>query len=249
MEITPELAELLGVYVGDGSMSSSGNGVQITIAAGREEKAWIEHIVTIFEKAFQYRPKFHWSVDVYKVTTRINKICGFFREMGFPVGRKAPTVRVPTAIMETNDMAIRKAFLRGYFDADGCVSFEKGPHVENSKFKRTHHYYPRIAMASVSRDLIYLDIRFLLESIDFSCRIHEDKPRGKIKRATYVLVLKGSQQFERWMVEIGSSNPVHLTKYKVWKKFEFCPTKTTLAQRVAMLSSELDPEFFYENGE
>jgi len=168
--------------------------------------------------------------------------------MGFPVGRKASTVRVPTTIMETNDMAIRKAFLRGYFDADGCMSFEKGFHVKNSKFKRTHHYYPRIAMASVSRDLIYLDIKFLLESINFRCRIHDDKPRGKTKRTTYVLVLKGSQQFERWMLEIGSSNPVHLTKYQVWKKFEFCPTRTTLAQRLAMLSSELDPEFFYENG-
>lgn len=35
-------------------------------------------------------------------------------------------------------------------------------------------------------------------------------------------------------------NPVHLTKYDIWKKFGFCPPRTKLQQRIDILEGKID---------
>ncbi|MDH5443716.1 MAG: hypothetical protein OEX16_05395 [Hadesarchaea archaeon] len=244
MEVTPELAELFGIYVGDGTMSTNniGRGALLSIAAGVNEKEWLEHVANLFEQIFRYRPKVRWNSNVYKIQTGVSKICEFFKRAGFPAGKKASTVRAPKAVMETRNHVIYKAFLRGYFDADGCLCFERNLHGRYVEYKKTYHYYPRILLTSISRDLIVTDIKQMLKLIGLQHNTRERMPGKKEKHKSYVATITGAAQLELWMKEIRSSNPVHITKYQVWKKFGFCPTKTTLEQRLAMLSDELNPE-------
>jgi intein/homing endonuclease len=159
---------------------------------------------------------------VHKIQTGVSKICKFFTEAGLPVGEKVLTIRVPKIIMETVDSVISKAFLRGYFDADGCLLFERarinGRCVE---FKKIHHYYPRIVLCSVSKDLIVVDIKHMLKSAGLRYNICKVVPSGKGKHEGYFATINGATQVELWMREIGSSNPVHSSKYEVWKRFGF----------------------------
>lgn len=165
--------------------------------------------------------------------------------MGFPSGKKVLRVRAPDTIMTSNDWTIRRAFLRGFFDADGSIYFSKDPRIKYCKFKRTHHYYPKVSLASISRGLICADIRKLLS--DFRYGSYKEPPGRKGKHWAYYIVLRGSNQVNLWMKTVGSSNPVHLTKYRVWKQFGFCPPRTTLDQRKAILLGRLDPEAFYQH--
>jgi len=89
--------------------------------------------------------------------------------------------------------------------------------------------------------LIVTDIKQMLEIIGLQ---HNTRER---KHKSYVATITGAAQLELWMTKVGSSNPVHITKYQVWKKFGFCPTKTTLEQRLAMLSGELNPEILVKS--
>jgi intein/homing endonuclease len=255
VDITPELAELFGIYTGDGSMSESAvsndrKSVQLCIGASKDEKEWLVYVACLFQRAFNHHPKIYWNPNwnpnKYAIFMRVSRICDFLNEVGFPIGRKALIARVPKIIVDA-DEDVQKAFLRGYFDADGCLSFERKLKGRAVAFKRTYHYYPRITLASISKGLISTDIKQMLENVDTRYNIRKRKLGEKEKHESYLAVVNGAIQLESWMRKIGSSNPVHITKYNVWKRFGFCPPKTTLNQRLAMLTGKLDPKIFYKN--
>ena len=246
MEVTPELAELFGAYIGEGSISAKkgSNGFQMSIAVGKDTKEWLNYLVNLFEQVFNYRPKLKQYSESCSIRIWDRKICQFFIDAGFPVGKKAPIVRVPKAIMEISDLHNYKAFLRGYFDGEGCLHFSRsyGRYIE---FKKTHHHYPRLLLSSASKYLIVGDIAYMLKYTSLRPVFREIVHEGKLDE--YNITISGAVQLELWMREIGSSNPVHFSKYEVWKRFGFCPPNTTLEQRRKMLSGELDPKVFYKN--
>jgi intein/homing endonuclease len=250
MKITPEVAELFGVYVGDGTMSFNNctkrsKKILLSISASYDEKEWLNHVVNLFERVFLHAPNVLWNSNVYKIQIGVNRICEFFIKAGFPVGEKSLIVRVPSTIIETNDDVIYKAFLRGYFDADGCISFERNPREKYGEFKKTHHYYPRVTLSSVSKDLITNDVKQILKTLGFRFFIREWIPRKVREHKNYVVTVSGVKQLNYWIEKVGTSNPVNFSKYRVWKKFGFCPPRTALKQRKTMLSGELNPEIFY----
>jgi hypothetical protein len=246
MKITPDIGELLGIYVGDGTMSkNSGNGAIVSVSASAEEKEWLEHVVELFGRIFHCHPTVRWHTNMYRIQIGVDKICKFFQEMGFPIGKKTLTVRCPEYVLNIDNVEVFKVFLKGNFDSDGSLCFERNKRY--GEFKRTHHYCPRIFLASISRDFILTDLATMLDALGFRYSVYKKPPGKKGKHPIYVITIKGAEQLDRWMKEIGSSNPVHLTKYQVWKRFGFCPSRTTLNQRLAILSGELDPESFYQH--
>ena len=249
MNITEGLAELFGAYAGDGSMCARkyDNGLILSIEVGREGKEWLDHLARLIEDAFCYYPKVRQLSESYRIQIRASEICEFFRNAGFVVGSKSLIVRAPRMVMEAS-IPIYKAFLRGYFDAEGCLSFKKRSNSErNVDFKKTHHYYPRIMLCSTSRDLIVVDIKYMLEAVNLYYSIYKKVPKEERKHENYNVDINGVTQLEFWMKEIGSANPVQFSEYEIWKRFGFCPPNTTLEQRREMLSGELDPKVFYKN--
>ena len=79
----------------------------------------------------------------------------------------------------------------------------------------------------------------------FRYGLYRGPPCKKGKYWVNYLVLRGSNQVDMWMDKIWSSNPVNMTKYLVWKRFGFCPPRTTLHQRKRILSGELNPHIVY----
>jgi len=98
---------------------------------------------------------------------------GFFRDYDFPRSRKAGIVRVPKQILESNNKAVIKAFLRGLFSTDGCFSFQvdRDPRVEI-----------QVKSEKLRDDFIYLASR-----LGFSFRSYKYLPlRGKNKAPLHV---------------------------------------------------------------
>ncbi len=44
-----------------------------------------------------------------------------------------------------------------------------------------------------------------------------------------------------WFNIVRPKNPIHITKYLIWKKFGYCPQNTTVYQRLKMLK---DTKFY-----
>lgn len=58
MDVTAELAELFGAYVGDGTMSiNKKEEILLLFSASKDEKEWLEHIASLLERASFHRPK------------------------------------------------------------------------------------------------------------------------------------------------------------------------------------------------
>jgi len=106
-------------------------------------------------------------------------------------------VRVPKQILESNDAAIAKAFLRGLFSTDGCFSFQvdRGPRVE----------------IQVKSERLRDDFVDLVGRLGFSFRSYVFiPPRGKNKAPLQVAYTTQMKQVVRWMEEMGSIKDSHL---------------------------------------
>lgn len=226
------------------SAKKGSNGFQMSVEVGKDTKEWLNHLGNLFEQVFHYCPKLKQYSESCSIRIWDRKICQFFIDAGFPAGKKALIARVPKVIMEISDPRIYKAFLRGYFDGEGCLHFRRS-YGRYTEFKKTHHHYPRLLLSSASKYLIVEDIAYMLEYTSLQPVFRERVHKGKLNE--YNITISGAAQLELWMREIGSSNLVHFSKYEVWKRFGFCPPRTTLKQRLMMLSGELDPEIFYGN--
>ena len=139
--------------------------------------------------------------------------------IGFPTGSSGKYV--PSAI-ESSSLKLRKAFIRGVFDADGCLSFSKSTY--------STHKYPSIQIKNKSRPLL-ASVRKTLEGLGFRTSLTKS-------RESWALSTNGVEMLGFWMSVIGTSNEKHLSKYHVWKKLGYCPPGTTTPQRIEMLSKK-----------
>ncbi len=117
--LTPELAYFFGAFIGDGSFNKSDSGrIRITIGKGKEELAQrLSNTVTthfgIIPKLKSYGNVYDWSIQ----SVQIKEWLGF---LGVNKNN-ARFVRIPNFIFKASNKCV-SAFLRGYFDTDGCIN-------------------------------------------------------------------------------------------------------------------------------
>ena len=248
-KMTPELAEIIGIYVGDGYLRYDGKRKELDISGGYEEKEYYDkHVIPLFKNVFgiSLEGKYFPARRTYGFVIRHREVLETFKALGFPSGNKSLIIRIPTIITTNNKSEVITSFLRGYFDTDGCLTFFNRKGLSNySLFKRKYHYYPRIILVSVSEGLVG-DLKMLLDSLGF--RYHTRKKIRKEKQwnPTYEIYLVGQPNLMRWMTLIGTKNTVKLSRYKIWRKFGFCPTNTTYDQRINILAGKLNPQKLYK---
>ncbi|MBT4539225.1 hypothetical protein HOI26_03450 [Candidatus Woesearchaeota archaeon] len=244
MKITPELAEIFGIHVGDGYLRYHGRTKELDISGSYEEKSYYDnHMIPLFNKTFNLKieGKYFPSRKTYGFVVREPEVIEIFKQFGFPSGKKSTIIKVPDCILYSNSKKIVSAFLRGYFDTDGCLTFRnrKGKN-KYSAFKKKFNYYPRILLISVSKDLIE-DIKKLLVKFDFKYYTCVYQPKNKNWNDVYRLRLLGNRNLIKWMMHIGTKNPVKLSRYEIWENYGFCPTNTTFNQRINILAGKINP--------
>ncbi len=127
IKITPELAEICGIHAGDGYLRNKDHKGEWDISGNIEEKDYYDkHMIPLFNKTFNLniKGKFFPSRNTYGFVIRNKKVIKFAHEiLGFPYGNKTLKIKVPKFIFK--DKFLIRSFLRGYFDTDGCISFDK----------------------------------------------------------------------------------------------------------------------------
>ena len=244
MNLTPELAEVLGIFAADGSMQDNHICMWGNI---KEDKEYYDKVVCpLFSKIF--------NKEIIAHEKKINSVYGFYlcgknaveflKSFGFSK-RKTYTVKVPEVIINCNDSNILAAFVRGFSDCDGGFSLmkRKGKYIE---FKRKFHTYPRINIVSVSPDMIK-GLSNLLKKLNISHTSWIENRKKLNERKVYWIGIRGINKIEDWMNKIGFNNPAQHSRYLVWKKFGFCPSKSSIEQRQLILSDKLDPCSLYKN--
>lgn len=242
----PELAEICGIHAGDGYLRNDGKRRELDISGNVEEKPYYNHhVIPLFQKIFNIKiqGKFFPSRNTYGFVIRDRKIIEFMHILGFPFGKKTTIVEVPKVILNTNDKIVKSRFLRGVFDTDGSLTFDKRHKGKYVEFKRTYHYYPRIILSTVSEKL-HKQCSLLLKHLNIHHTSQTREPKG-VRNTRYRIWVFGNAQLQKWLKVVGSKNISKLTRYYIWDKFGFCPPNTTLKQRMMILNSQLNPKSLY----
>ena len=124
-EVTADLAEFVGYFMGDGSLHSKG----LRLCVSEDDTDVLDRLVALSETLFGLRPAVTKCGHYVEVALHCVPLTLWWEACGFDKLRptathsgKGYTPRVPEAIRATNDPAIYGAFLRGLFEADGTVT-------------------------------------------------------------------------------------------------------------------------------
>ena len=123
--MTPDLAEFIGYFMGDGSLHSKG----IRLCVSASDRDVVQRMANLGESLFGLTAAItdkKGYVEVAFHSVRLTlwwEACGFVKRAPAPEHKgKGYLAHVPDAILHTNDRAVYGAFVRGLFEADGTVS-------------------------------------------------------------------------------------------------------------------------------
>ena len=247
IDLTPDLVEAVGIYVGDGYLRYAGRRKELDISGSYEEKEYYDsHVIPLFSSVFniQISGRFFPSRKTYGFVIRDRNVLEVFKNLGLPSGNKSKKIFIPKEIMDHTEPNIHYRFLRGYFDTDGCLTFMKRCGRSYTKNKQIYHYYPRILLTSVSEKLLR-DVQILLDKYNFRSYSTVYKHKQEKWNDTHRKNLVGTKNLKRWMNLIGTKNQTKYSRFLIWEKHGFCPTNTTFNQRINILNGKLDILSFY----
>ncbi|MEW6748210.1 MAG: hypothetical protein AB1295_00675 [Candidatus Micrarchaeota archaeon] len=200
-----ELAELIGILLGDGSLgiyTSNYCGkirtqyrIKVTLNSEKDARYSI-YVCNLFVKVFGRKPK-TWkrpgekTLDLYLLG---KSSLSFLTELGMVLAPKWGRARIPERFLE---VPLDRYVLRGYMDTDGCVCA-----VNNNGIR-----YPRIEMKICPSPMQGQLIRAMLRN-GFRPQINSLE-RGKIR-----VVLAGLKNLALWSRGVGFSNERNLSMAK-----------------------------------
>ena len=122
--VTPELAELVGYFMGDGSLHAKG----IRLCVANTDLDVAERLGVLAKDLFGIEPAVTPQEGYRELALQSVRLARWWQAAGFAKGLpntdhsgKGWVPRVPSAILEANDPVVYSAFLRGLFEADGTV--------------------------------------------------------------------------------------------------------------------------------
>ena len=236
-KLDDKLSHFLGIHMGDGCLSRQNKGYRLCYDGHYiNEFDWYytylsKLIKSIFNKdvvPIKGHNSIRISFDSKAIHSFLNKVCGL------PAGPKDKCA-VPEMIMKAAP-SIQKAFLRGMADTDISLVF-KNRH-------KNINYYPVIDYQTCNKELQSSLIR-ILQSMGF--KVYFNSRMKKRKNRYYLshyFQINGLEAFNKWNSEIGFTSYNQLTKIKVWKKFGFLPSNTTIKDRLDFLECKKDIFYF-----
>ncbi|HXL92255.1 MAG TPA: LAGLIDADG family homing endonuclease, partial [Streptosporangiaceae bacterium] len=122
--VSLELAELVGYFMGDGSLHAKG----IRFCVADTDLDVVSYLAVLAKELFGIEPVVTAMEGYQEVTLQSVRLARWWQAAGFAKSLpnedhtgKGWIPRVPSAILEANDPSVYGAFLRGLFEADGTV--------------------------------------------------------------------------------------------------------------------------------
>jgi DNA-binding transcriptional regulator WhiA len=226
MNIGPDLAELIGVIIGDGNIlyKYRNKWNRLSISGDVEQDVdYFKKIGNIIFELAGKKPKIRKRVmkkgkclELYFDNKKFVEYLVDDLELDY--GNKVFTVRIPKKFL---DWKYSKHILRGLFEADGSLYFSK------SKVRGLPSY-PRLEIRTVSEKLAF-QVYNLLKNNDFNVQIM------KTKYKDFKIYLSGERMLEMWIREIGFSNKNTISKYLLWQKLGHYIPRITASERKKLL--------------
>lgn len=235
-KITPELAELIGIIIGDGNIYTKDRFELTIVGHIKEDKEYHEEfILKLLKKLFNIdaksEEKHFTSGTSRRIRIKSKAILNFLiKVVGLKSGKKQDII-IPKSIINSNEEIIT-SFLRGLADTDFYMKFK-------TRYKKKN-YYP-IIIGNFSDSLLVYQLKKLLERIGFHSHIENRKRYDKIAKKEYfsfAINIVGKENLKKWMEKIGFRNKRHLVRYKVWKTIGKCPPFTNIEKGETILSGE-----------
>ncbi len=118
----------LGYLIGDGNIHLSKAAIGFT--SGDREAA--DHYVSLVQELFGFTPKLFWDNRTitgkggrWRVVMYATDVLEVLHSVGIDLGALAREKRIPDVILRS-PRSVVSAFLRAYFDCDGCASLKYG---------------------------------------------------------------------------------------------------------------------------
>lgn len=238
MKIDNDLSELIGIHIGDGCISVNRRYQEYYLGGDlKEEKDYHDKWVSeLFNKKVmlplcnkRVRYKSYPKLGIYGFYIFDKRVVDFFRSLGIKAGSKI-NVSIPKKIR--GDSSLSKRFLRGLFDTDGNIYFDKN---RSAKIKMNNQ--PTIKLGTVSNKLINQVFEMLI-NLGFHPRFKKPYKGRKDKNEVYTILIYRRSDIKRFIEEIGFKNLKHYTKWLTYNKFGYCPPHTTLKERLRMLKQK-----------
>ncbi len=203
-KLTPELAEEIGIHIGDGHLSS--NRYRYKLFGNQDESEYYKNFLTgLYQRLYNIKVRLEKRV-------KDGNIIGFefcskpvwlfkTKTLGLITGRK-DFVLVPQLILNSGP-AIWRAFIRGLFDTDGNLYFQTRYGYKN--------YYPLISLTSKSKELSKITCEMFIK-LDFKANYYTTR------NGEGVIQLYGYENLLKYAKEIGWHNTKQLNKFLDWKR-------------------------------
>lgn len=236
IDLTPDLAELIGIILGDGNIYTKDR-YELTIVGDIEEdKEYHEKVILILLKNLfninaKSEEKYFKNGSCRRIRLKSKAVLSFLTEVIKLKSGKKQDVKIPPAIENSEEEKVLCSFLRGLADTDFGIKFK-------TRYKKKN-YYPIIIGNLCDKKLIY-QLKSLLERVGFHSHIENRKKRDSLTKKdyfSYAINIVGKQNLEKWMLKIGFNNKRHIIRYKVWLLLGYCPPFTNIEKGEKIIST------------
>lgn len=195
-QITNELAYLIGVMCGDGSICK--DTYELVIAVSYKDKDYSTFLVNLAKKIFDKKfstfncprcIKLYFKNKI--IHTFLTKVVGL--QKGIKKGFKIPHLL-------KRDYDLQKEFVKGFFDTDGSI------------YIRTNRNYPRIALYQKTKEILK-DIQRFLNFLNIKSNLRYKKRRAN---NMYILYINRKEDIRKFCNMIKSNHP---RKFRIMKSF------------------------------
>jgi len=114
-KIDEELAELLGLLLGDGSLKPD------SVHFYNNDEELLSRVEYLFNKLFDVEPEREYAQTVKSIKVNCKALRDLLISLGFPEKSKSRNCYIPRKVLKSDDEVIA-AFIRGYYLADGSFS-------------------------------------------------------------------------------------------------------------------------------
>ena len=218
--MSAQLAELVGYFMGDGSLHSRGLRLRVT----NGDLDVVDHVERLGKELFGIQARVAPCEGYVSIEFNSVRLVEWWQACGFAKQRpqedhrgKGYTPHVPDAVLHSNDADVYRAFLRGLFEADGTVTLG----------------YPSWTSAKAA---FADEVQTLLLALGFvTTRSRQVSGRGS---DLHVVRLLNRAANARWLDEIGfisnrKSGRVDISDPSQAARYDHIPVTRAIVDRVA----------------
>jgi hypothetical protein len=188
-----QLAEFVGIMLGDGGMSPYQLSVTLHSVDDREYGTFVHELM--FE-LFNVKPSVYYRKDAqaHSVVLARRKVVDYMCSLGLVTGNKVDQkIKVPEWVLENEAYSL--ACLRGLMDTDGSVYLHK------YQVNKKQYQYKKLCFSSASAPL-RKDVQFILHRFGSAATCSGTNVR-----------IDAIADVKRYMKVVGTHNPKHLKRY------------------------------------